>query len=700
MATIADALTIALQHHQAGRLQEAEAIYRQVLQLQPDHPHALHLLGVSAHQAGRHDVAVDCISRAIGLDPTVAEFHLNLGEAYREQGKLEEAVASYRQALALKPDFAEAFSNMSIALREQGQLEEAIECCRQALALKPAFAGGLTNLGTVLKAQGRLAEAEAIYRQALTLDPAFAEARANLGAVLNEQGKLEEAVAAYRQVLALKPVSAEACNNLGAALRDLGRLEEAVASYRQALALKPAYAEACSNLGNVLKDQGELEEAVASYRQALALKPDYADAHSNLLLCLHYHPAADPATIFACYREWHERHASKPAVQMAPHGNRRERDRPLRVGYVSADFKRHPVGYFIEPVLSAHDKAQVRVYCYSMARQADEVTVRLQAHADVWRSIVGMSDEAVAGLIRGDEIDILVDLAGHTAGNRLLVFARKPAPVQVTWIGFCTTTGLETMDYLLTDGFYAPPEGQQMFTEQLVHLPANHLCFRPPAYAPPVAPCPAALRGYPTFGCFNNLAKVNTAVVAVWSTILQRVPGARLMLRTLSLTDRATRERYHKLLQAHGIAAERVELGGALPHAELLAQYGQIDVALDPFPYCGGWSTCEALWMGVPVVTLAGASFLSCVGAGLLSSVGAPELIARSPGQYVERAVELGRDVARLTLVREGLRARVAASPLCDAVAFTRHLEQAYRMMWEIYVKGEPPRRIHVPADR
>jgi predicted O-linked N-acetylglucosamine transferase (SPINDLY family) len=654
MPTISEAFNIALQHHRAGRLQEAEAIYRQILQVQPDHPDTLHLLGVSAHQAGRHDVAVAYISKAIGLNPKIAEFHLNIGEAYRAQGRLAEAVASYRQALALKPVFPEACNSLGIALRAQGHVGEAVAAYRQALALKPAFAEAYNNLGIALQVQGRL----------------------------------EEAAASYRQALALKPAYAEAYNNLGAALQAQGLLTEAVAAYRQALALKPAYAEAYNNLGAALQAQGELEEAVAMFRQALALKPDYADAHSNQLLCLHYRPASDPATMFAHFRAWHEQHARKLAVQMAPRGNRREPDRPLRIGYVSADFKRHPVGYFIEPVLSAHDKAQVRVYCYSMVRQADEVTVRLQAHADVWRNIVGMSDEAVAGLIRGDEIDILVDLAGHTAGNRLLVFARKPAPVQVTWIGFCTTTGLETMDYLLTDGFYAPPEGQRMFTEQLVRLPANHLCFRPPAYAPPVAPCPAARRGYPTFGCFNNLAKVNAAVVAGWAQILQRVPGARLLLKTHALTDRATRERYHKRFQAHGIVPERVDLVGPSPHAELLAQYGQIDVALDPFPYCGGWSTCEALWMGVPVVTLAGPSFLSCVGAGLLSSVGLPELIAQSVEQYVECAVELGRDVARLARLREGLRARLAASPLCDAVAFTRGLERAYRMMWRTWCGG------------
>ena len=648
MTTIPEALRIALQHHQSGRLQQAEAIYREILQVQPDHPDALHLLGVIAHQGGLYDLAIERISHAISLNPKVGEFHLNIGEAYRAQGKLDDAVASYQQALALKPAFAEAYSNLGIVLREQGKLEEAIGCCRQALALKPDFAEALTNLGAALRDSGRLEEAVASHRQALSLKPTCAEAHANLGTVLQERSVLEEAIAHYRQALALKPDSAEVYNNLGLALQA----------------------------------QGRLDEAVASYRQALSLKSDYAEAHSNLLLCLHYHPSYDATTIGAHYSEWYGRHAQKLATRIAPYGNHRDKERPLRIGYVSGDFKRHPVGYFVSPVLHVHNKSQVRVYCYSMVRKADDVTKRIQADADEWRSIIGVSDEAVTRLIRDDGIDILVDLSGHTAGNRLLVFARKPAPVQVTWIGFCTTTGLETMDYLITDGFYSPPGGARLFTEHLVKLPANHLCFSPLEYAPPVSPCPARANGYPTFGCFNNLAKVNAGVVAVWSTILQRVPDARLVLKTHSLNDQSTRERYLKQFQEHAIVPDRVDLLGYSPHAELLAYYAQVDVALDPFPYCGGWSTCEALWMGVPVITLAGASFLSHIGAGLLLSVGLPEMIARSPEEYVELAVGLSRNVDRLSGLRESLRARMAASPLCDATTFTRNLEQAYRTMW------------------
>ncbi|MEK7223264.1 MAG: hypothetical protein AAB156_03220, partial [Pseudomonadota bacterium] len=387
-------------------------------------------------------------------------------------------------------------------------------------------------------------------------------------------------------------------------------------------------------------------------------------------------------------REWHERHARKFAAQIRPHTNQPDPERPLRIGYVSADFKRHPIGYFLEPVLAEHDKSKVTVFCYSGVSVADEWTARIRTHADQWRDIAWKGDDAVAGMIREDEIDILVDMSGHTAGNRLLVFARKPAPVQVTWIGFFTSTGLETMDYLLADGFYSPPMGAQAFTEQLAHMPANHLCFRPPVSTPAVSSCPAVVRGYPTFGCFNNLSKMNAEVVRVWAEILKRLPESRLVLKTRALSDQSVRERYHRLFQEHAIEPHRVDLLGYSPHAELLKYYEQIDIALDPFPYCGGWTTCEALWMGLPVITLPGKSFSSCIGAGLLQTVGLKELIADTPEHYVEIAARLGRDIGGLSKLRTGLRARVGASSLCDGPAFTRNLEQVYRVMWRKWCAG------------
>jgi predicted O-linked N-acetylglucosamine transferase (SPINDLY family) len=682
MAQVAEILAIARQHHQAGRLREAEAIYRQVLQVQPAHPDALHLLGVIAHQAGQHTTAVSYISQAIAHNPGAAEYHNNIGEAYRAQGKLEEAIVAYRQALARRPNYPKVYGNLGNAYRAQGKLEEAIVAYRQALALQPDFAEAYNNLGATLATQGRLTDATAAYRQALAIRPDFPEAENNLGIALGGQGKLDEAIGCFQRALALKPEYSAAYYNLGNALREAGALEKAAAAYRKALALQSDYPEAGNNLGNVLKDQGRLDEAIACFRQALVLSPDFSDAGTNLLLCLNYHPQYDPETVFKQHTLWHEAHAKRFAPKRLPHLNSRDPERPLRIGYVSADFKRHPVGYLAEPVLAAHSKSEFRVSCYSTGTTVDNVTARIQARADAWRAICGVSDDDLARLIRADGIDILVDLSGHTAGNRLLVFARKPAPVQITWIGYVNTTGLQAMDYLITDRFISPPDVPQLFTERPIRLPGCFVCFRPPEDAPPVAPCPLLSRGYPTFGCFNNISKVNKEVVGVWSEILHRVPQGRLVLKSKALSDPGTREYYRGLFLERKLEPDRVDLLGSSPYAEYLASYGQIDVALDPFPFSGCMTTCEALWMGVPVVTLGGATFASRMGVSLLSNSEMADCIAASPQEYVELATRLGQDFDQLSRLRAALRERVRASALCDATALARGLEQAYRTVW------------------
>jgi len=716
MATIPEALALALQHQQAGRLSEAEALYRQILQAQPDHPDALHLLGMVAYQVGKYDIAFDLVSQAIRHNAHVPGYHSNLGEILRllgklpdaerhlrealtlapsfvearnnlglvlsQQGKIGDAIAEYHKTLAIQPTYADAHNHLGVVFKNQGNPDAAIVHLQQAVALKPDYAEARSNLGVVLQEQGRLEEAIAQHREALVLKPGAANAYYNLGIALQCQGKLDEAVLMYRQALTLNPSSAQASNNLGVVLQGQGKSADAIAQYNRALTLKPDHAEAHSNLGRTLMEQGAIEDATACYRRALALKPDLVNAHSNLLFCLHYDTAHESTAIVTEYRAWYEQHARKFAAQIAPHANRRDAERPLRIGYVSADFKRHPVGYFLDPVLAAHDPAIVSVFCYSGVSVADEWTAHIRTHADHWREIAWKSDEDVARIIREDGIDILVDMSGHTGGNRLLVFARKPAPVQVTWIGFFTSTGLETMDYLLADGFYSPPLGGAVLTEQLASMPANHLCFRPPVYTPPVAPSTAAMRGYPTFGCFNNLSKINGDVVRVWAAILKRLPEARLILKTHALGDASVRERYGRMFQEQGIEPHRLDLLGPSSHAALLDSYGQFDIALDPFPYCGGWTTCEALWMGIPVITLQGASFSSCIGAGLLQTVGVGEWIADTPDRYIEIAAQLGGNIGGLATLREGLRARVAASSLCDADTFAHNLEQVYRVMW------------------
>ena len=421
------------------------------------------------------------INRPSASNPICAEAYNNLGNALREQGQLAEAVAQYQEALRLKPDYAEAHNNLGNALREQGQLAAAVAQYQEALRLKPDYAEAHNNLGNALKEQGQLAEAVAQYQEAIRLKPDYAEAHNNLGNALREQGQLAEAVAQYQEALRLKPDYAEAHNNLGIALKEQGQLAAAVAQYQEALRLKPDYAEAHSNLGVALKEQGQLAEALAQYQEALRLKPDYAEAHSNMLFCLTHDPHAAPSRIFAEHCRWATLHATVPVLT---HDNDPSPHRRLRLGYVSPDFRQHAVARFIEPVLAAHDHEQFQVFCYANNVRRDAVTQRLQQHADTWCSIVGWSDQQVAERIRQDTIDILVDLAGHTANNRLLVFARKPAPVQVTYIGYPNTTGLTTMDYRLTDAVMDPPGEAVLNTEELVRLPRGVCCFAPPSDAP------------------------------------------------------------------------------------------------------------------------------------------------------------------------------------------------------------------------
>ncbi len=462
--TIQQGFDLALQHHQAGRLQDAEQLYRQILARQPGHADALHLLGVIAYQVGRKDAAVDLI----------------------------------RQAILIKPNYAEAYSNLGSALRDRGQLDEAI----------------------------------AAFRQAIALNPNLPETHSNLGNALSDKGQLDEALTAYRQAIALRPTYAEAHYNLGNALKGQGQLDAAIAAYRQAIALKPDFAKAHSNLGAALKDNGQLDEAIATYRRVMVLAPEDAVVHSNLVYTLHFHPAYDAQAIYEEASRWNQRHAAPLARLIRPHPIDRDAERPLRIGYVSADFRGHPVGYNFLPLALAHDHRQFRLFCYSGVLQPDEVTARLRGLADEWRDTRGLSDEQLAEVIRQDRIDILVDFTMHMAHNRLLVFARKPAPVQATALCSMGTTGLTAMDYRISDRYSDPPAfNDAYYSEETVRLPDCYFCHEVPPESPPVSAVPASQAGYITFGSLNNFCKVTPPVLEVWGQILAAVPMSRLLLR-------------------------------------------------------------------------------------------------------------------------------------------------------------------------
>jgi predicted O-linked N-acetylglucosamine transferase (SPINDLY family) len=669
-----------------GKLDEAVACYRRAVELKPDFAQAHYNLGVVFKDQERLDEAVARFRAALELKPDFAEAHSNLGNAWKDQGKLDEAVACYRRALELKPDYADVHSNLGNAWKEQGKLDEAVACYRLALELKPEYAQVHYNLGVALEDQELLDEAVACYRRALKLKPDYAEAHNNLGVVFKDQELLHEAVACYRRALELKPDYAEAHYNLGNAWKDQGKLDEAIACFRRALELKPEYAKAHNNLGNAWKDQGELDEAVACYRQAVKLKPDYAEAHSNLLLTLQYCAGVTPAALAEAHAEYDRQHAASLRGAIAQHANVHVRDGPLRLGFVSPDLKRHPVGYFLVRVLENLDQTQQQTICYSDGSVKDALTHRLQAAATQWRDVKRMSDQRLAEQIRADQIDILFDLAGHTAHNRLLVFARKPAPIQISWMGYVGTTGLTAMDYILADRYQVPPETERHYCERILRMPHAYICYDPPAYAPPVAPLPALAAGRVTFGSFNNQAKLTPPVIRLWAKILQRLPDSRLVLKYPGMCDRCVAVRLTERFAGEGIEPDRVEFLDASQHADLLEHYNRIDIGLDPFPYSGGLTTCEALWMGVPVITCPGETFAGRHALSHLSNVGLTETIAHDLDEYMELAVSLAGDLQRLADLRAGLRQRMAASPLCDGKRFATELMARLHDVWEQWI--------------
>jgi len=669
---------------QMGRDVDALAAMRKVEALTPNDFEVHFNLGILLDGLGRQDEAEVSYRRALQIKPNYAETHYNLGNTLKGMGRLAEAESCYRRALKIKPDYAEAHTNLGAVLQDLGKLDGAVASYRRALAIKPDYAETHYNLGMALQDLGRLDDAVASYRRALAIKPDYADAHYNLGAALHDQGQLDAAVASCRRALAIKPDYAEAHNNLGNSLRDLGQLDDALVSCRRALGIKPDYAEAHYNLGITLQYLGQLDGAVASYRRALAIKPDFAIAHSSLLF-IHNYLSDQPAAISLAEALRFGDLASRKARPHTDWRNVPEPGRCLRVGLVSGDLRNHAVGYFVEGVLAAlasDASGRLELFAYPSYFHIDALTERIKACCQGWHSVVGLSDESLAQRIRDDGIDILIDLSGHTAYNRLPLFAWKPAPVQASWLGYFATTGVAAIDYLIADPWTAPEAEEAHFTEKIWRLPETYLCFTPPDGDIQVSALPAISNGYITFGCFNNLTKMNDAVVALWARVLQAVPESLLFLKTIQLGEAAVRQSVANRFAAHGIDAGRLILEGAAPRAELMAAYRRVDIALDPFPYPGGTTSIEGLWMGVPVLTLAGERFLSHIGESILKNAGLPEWIAADADDYVARAVSFANDLQRLAALRSGLRQQVLASPLFDAPRFARHFEAALRGMW------------------
>lgn len=570
----------------------------------------------------------------------------------------------------------------ALELHGAGRLSDAERLCREILEHYPGNPDALHLLGVITSRRGNFKSAASLIAEAIHHDPSNASYHSSQGIVLQEQRAFEDALAAYDEALGIEPEYAEAHNNRGVVLQEQSRFKEALAAYDETLRIKPDFARAHNNRGIILQKQGKLEEALAAYEEAMRIKPDFAAAHSNYLFCLNYDPSQDDESLSGAHRAWGARYGH-PRHAFTTYANARDVDKTLRVGLVSADLGRHPTGYFLDAVLEAADPARMQFVCYSGRAKEDDLTERFRAHAHGWRSSIGVPDRQLAAAIRADAIDILIDLSGHTAVNRLTCFALKPAPVQVTWLGSCHTTGVPAIDYILMDPTYVPEGGERWFTEKVVRLPDIRWCYAPPEYAPEVADPPILRRGHITFGCFNNLTKINPDVINLWARVLKAVPGSRLLLNWTTLADPDERQRIEALWKACDIPSDRLELTkGAESHAGVLGEYAGIDVALDPFPFSGCLTTCEVLWMGVPLVTLPNTRPASRQTLGFLSMLGRTEWVAKDPEDYIRIAADLAGDAERLSALRQQQRVRVAASPMCDAPRFARNLEAALRDMW------------------
>ena len=601
------------------------------------------------------------------------------------QQRYREAERLARQLTGEHPDYAFAWKVLGAAVTVQGG--NGMPMLERAVQLMPDDHEAHNNLGNAYLEAGRFEDAAASYRRALALKPDYAHAHGNLGNALRELGRWPEAVSAYRRALETEPGFAEAHSNLGGALLDLGEFEQAIVSLRRALELDPDSIQAHSNLGRALLALGELEQASLSLRRVLELDPDFAEAHSTLLFALNCVELRSSAELVQEARRYGGRVARRGRpFQRWP--NPPDPARELHVGLVSSDLRSHPVGYFLESFVAALSSHRLCLHAYQTRGGTDALTERLRARMASWHRVSGMSDEDLARRIRDDGIDILVDLSGHTVHNRLPVFAWRPAPVQVTWLGYFATTGVPGMDYILVDRVSVPEGEEAGFTERVWRLAETRLCFSPPELDVRVAPLPALAAGYVTFGCFGNQAKANDAVIATWAEVLHALPGAKLFLKAAQLAVDSARARLLGRFALHGIGAERLIVEGASPRREYLEAYNRVDVALDTFPYPGGTTTVEGLWMGVPVITLRGKRLLSRQGESLVANAGLEAWIATDRRHYVELAVAMSSDRVALARLRESLRARLMASPLMDAPRFAAHFEAALRGMWRRWCEG------------
>jgi protein O-GlcNAc transferase len=651
--SIYDLFQEALLLHRKGMVQEAKRIYMQIIRINPEDPDALQMMGIASFQSREISTAEDLLIKAVQLSPDRADIRCSLANIMKFSGKIDEAIEMYKEAIRLDPEYAEACNNLGATMNDAGRYDEAIDYLIQALKIRPDYAEAFYNLGNTYK----------------------------------ERDEIDKAIDNYNQ--AIKNNYPDAYINLGVILMEIGNEVDAIKYFKEAIKLKPDSTVAYNNLGSAFTSQGNLKEAVLCYKKCLEINPKLHKTHSNLLLALHYTNDISAEDLFLEHKKWAADHAL-PIKITHHYMNERNPDKKIRIGYISPDFRSHPVAHFIESVLTRHDRNSFDLYCYSDTADPDHITDRLKMLTVTWRDICRMNDKEVSDLILSDRIDILIDLAGHTANNRLLVFARKPAPVQATYLGYPDTTGLDSMDYRITDSLTdSPGRTDRLHTEELVRMPHGFLCYRPPEHIPGPGPLPVLKSGRITFGCFNKRAKITEEVIETWSAILSSIPDSRLFLKFKNFLSDHEKSNISALFNKNSISSDRIHVLKPIQSlAEHISMYSNIDIALDTFPYNGTTTTCEALWMGVPVITLKGSMHASRVGTSILMNSGLEDLIAESTMDYINKAVQLADNIERLGSLHIRLRDMIRCSHLTNEKEFTTALENKFRMMWQRWCDG------------
>ncbi len=671
------------------RNQEAADLLTQALANSPQHARAWCALGAARRRLADMPGARAALEQALAIRPDYAQALNNLGEWLLNQGQAEAALGKFDLALASQPHLVEACNNRIAALYELARYEDAEAAAKAAIARHPEVAAPQVNLGTVLLHGGKSRQAAKAYMRALEIDPACPEALLAMAMLLGETQHLSAAVAFIEREIESKGVSAQRLAALALAQQAKGDLPEAEATCLKLLEHQPGNIAGLVTLAGCYSGRGDHSAAMAACRRALETNANMPGIFSNIAFAATYRSELDPHGSFAVHREWAQRFEAPRQAGRYWHTNRRDTAKRLRIGYISGDLGRHPVGFLLRDVLKHHDRQQVEVHIFSMMRKDDEVTVDIRAHADTWHDVLLDSDDTVAQTFHQTGIDILVDLSGHTAYNRLAAFALKPAPVQVSWIGYFHSTGLDTIDYYISDPYTTPRDTTQPFSETPVWLPHSRFCYSPPQYSPAPAPSPVARRGHITFGCFNRPEKMGDEVKQAWAAILHAVPESRLLLKGNSLDIAHVATKLLDDFAALGIDRQRIELRGRSSHADMLNEYADMDIALDPFPFNGGMTTMEALWMSVPLIAVRGQSVVSRQSYATLANIGLADLTFADIPAYIDGAIALARDQARLTRLRSQIRSRLMASPIMDGAGFCHGLECLYRDMWRAWCAGQ-----------